>query len=288
MPYTFIEGAAGFNSQLFRYARTLVRGAAERAKPNEQRLREYVDTALPLLEQQLARAGAGVSGAREADVLVRPRAHARVPRARITRWCATLLAEYSPDTLAAALVDGSKLADPAVRKQLWDGGQAAIDASQRPDDPHREARRRRRARGCASSTRTRSRRSSTRRQEKIAARALRRARHQRLSGCHVHAAPELRHGAGLERRTARRSRRSRGSRGPSSAPPAAIRSACRTAGRSEARPARHADAVQSLDQQRHRRRQFRQPADQREGRDRRPDLRRQHPLDLRLATGSTR
>jgi peptidase S46-like protein len=43
-----------------------------------------------------------------------------------------LLSKDSPDTLATRLVDGSKLADPAVRKQLWEGGQAAIDASQDP------------------------------------------------------------------------------------------------------------------------------------------------------------
>ena len=43
-----------------------------------------------------------------------------------------LLAKDSPDTLAARLVDGSKLADPAVRLALWRGGSAAIAAS---DDP---------------------------------------------------------------------------------------------------------------------------------------------------------
>ena len=39
-----------------------------------------------------------------------------------------VLGRDSPDTLAARLVDGSQLGDPAVRKQLWEGGQAAIDA----------------------------------------------------------------------------------------------------------------------------------------------------------------
>ena len=41
LPYTYLEAAGGFNSRLFRFARTLVRGAAERAKPNDERLREY-------------------------------------------------------------------------------------------------------------------------------------------------------------------------------------------------------------------------------------------------------
>jgi hypothetical protein len=43
-----------------------------------------------------------------------------------------LLAEFSPDELAASLVDTTTLADPAVRKQLWEGGKAAIDASRDP------------------------------------------------------------------------------------------------------------------------------------------------------------
>ncbi len=41
VPYALIEGAAGFNSELFGYARSLVRAADEREKPNPDRLREY-------------------------------------------------------------------------------------------------------------------------------------------------------------------------------------------------------------------------------------------------------
>ena len=37
-----------------------------------------------------------------------------------------------PATVASALVDGTKLADPAFRKSLVDGGQAAVDASTDP------------------------------------------------------------------------------------------------------------------------------------------------------------
>jgi hypothetical protein len=43
-----------------------------------------------------------------------------------------LLGKESPEGLAARLVSGTKLADPAVRKALWDGGQAAIAASTDP------------------------------------------------------------------------------------------------------------------------------------------------------------
>jgi hypothetical protein len=43
-----------------------------------------------------------------------------------------LLEELSPAELARGLVLGSKLADPEVRKALWEGGQAAIEASTDP------------------------------------------------------------------------------------------------------------------------------------------------------------
>ena len=131
IPYTFIESGAGFNSTLYRYARTLVRGAAERTKPNGQRLREYVDTALPQLVQQLTAAtpvyadrerltlSAGLERMREFLGPDHPLVH-------------NLLAEFTPDSLANALVSRTTLADPEVRRQLWEGGQAAIDAS---DDP---------------------------------------------------------------------------------------------------------------------------------------------------------
>jgi Peptidase S46 len=129
--YVFIESAAGLNSALYRYARTLVRGAAERTKPSEDRLPEYADPALPLLVAQLT-APVPVYPARDKLTLSFGLERMREYLGPDYPLVRTLLAEYSPDTLAASLVDGTKLADPAVRKQLWDGGQAAIDASTDP------------------------------------------------------------------------------------------------------------------------------------------------------------
>ena len=131
VPYTFIEAGAGFNSPLFRYARTLVRAADERAKPNEDRLREFVDTALPRLEQQLV---APVPVYPERDKLTLSFGFERMreflgPDHPLVR---NILKEDSPDSLAATLVDGTTLGDPKVRKQLWDGGAAAIEASRDP------------------------------------------------------------------------------------------------------------------------------------------------------------
>ena len=130
-PSTFLEGGAGFNTRLFRYARILVRGAEERAKPNGERLREYTDTALPRIEQQLA-APAPVYPELE-------RLTMSFGLERMREWLGPdhpvvrrLLVKESPDTLAARLVDGSKLGDPALRLALWKGGANAITAS---DDP---------------------------------------------------------------------------------------------------------------------------------------------------------
>jgi hypothetical protein len=131
LPYTFLEQGAGFNSRLFNYARTLVRAAAERPKPNTERLREYRDAALPRVQQRLL---APVPVYPELDRLTLSFGLERMrewlgPDAQVVRQ---LLVKDSPDTLAARAVDGSQLADPAVRKQLWEGGAAAVDASHDP------------------------------------------------------------------------------------------------------------------------------------------------------------
>jgi hypothetical protein len=43
-----------------------------------------------------------------------------------------LLVKESPDALATRLVAETKLNDPLVRKQLWEGGKSAVDASRDP------------------------------------------------------------------------------------------------------------------------------------------------------------
>jgi hypothetical protein len=128
---TYLENGAGFQSRLFRIARTLVRGAEERGKPNGERLREFTDAQLPRVQQQLA---AATPVYPEVERLTMSFGFERMrewlgPDHAVVR---KLLAKDSPDSLAASLVDGSKLADPAVRLALWNGGSAAIAAS---DDP---------------------------------------------------------------------------------------------------------------------------------------------------------
>ena len=131
LPYTYLERGVGFESQLFDYARTLVRGAAERAKPNDQRLREYTDAALPRIEQELG-APTPIYPDLERMTLTQG-------LARMREWLGPddlvvhrVLAKDSPASLALKLIGGSKLGDPAARMALWKGGAAAVDASTDP------------------------------------------------------------------------------------------------------------------------------------------------------------
>jgi hypothetical protein len=130
-PYTWIEQGAGFQGRLVGYARALVRGAAERDKPNDQRFREFTDGALPRIEQQL---GASVPIYPELESL-----RLGFGLQRMREWLGPdhavvreLLAKEGPNELAKRLVSGTKLADPAVRMALWKGGSAAIAASNDP------------------------------------------------------------------------------------------------------------------------------------------------------------
>jgi hypothetical protein len=131
-PYYFMEAnAGGFASELYGYAKALVRAAAEREKPNSERLPGYTDSALPLLAKNVLDPQPIYPWQEELNLsfwLSKTREYlgADDPDVKL------LLGKESPEGMAARLVAGSKLADPAVRKQLWDGGAAAIAAS---DDP---------------------------------------------------------------------------------------------------------------------------------------------------------
>jgi len=116
---------------LVEYAETLVKASIERAKPNGERLPEYTDSALPLLEKQVLDAKPIYPWLEQLELewsLSKAREYlgADDPDTRL------MLGKESPEDLSARLVSGTKLADPAVRKALWDGGAAAIAASTDP------------------------------------------------------------------------------------------------------------------------------------------------------------
>jgi Peptidase S46 len=129
-PYQYLEQRAGERSLLFTWARDLVRGAAEREKPDAQRLPRYAEARLPTVAQSI-RAQRPVTPEFEQlhleFWLSKMREYLTVddPVAR------RILGSESPEALAERL-SHSRLADPAYRTQLWEGGAAAIAAS---DDP---------------------------------------------------------------------------------------------------------------------------------------------------------
>jgi len=131
LPELFIENGAGFSSVLFRDARQLVRGADERQKPNQERLREFTDAALPGIEDELF-ARVPVYGEYEQLTL-------SFSLERMREWLGpdhpvvrSLLSKESPDTLATRLIAETKLDDASLRRHLWERGKAAVDASHDP------------------------------------------------------------------------------------------------------------------------------------------------------------
>jgi hypothetical protein len=130
-PFAFIEGGGGFDSRLFSYARILVRAAEERAKPNEARLREYTDGSLPRLEQTL-RANVPIYPDLEQLTLSFSLDRMRELLGPDYPLVQQLLAGDSPERLGERLIAGTRLANPAVRMQLWAGGAAAVNASRDP------------------------------------------------------------------------------------------------------------------------------------------------------------
>ncbi len=127
--YTVLEGGAGFNSELFTIARELVRAAAERPKPNGERLREYTDSRLASLELQLF-SPAPIYPEYEKAKLTDALTFLAGQFGYENKLVQQVLAGKSPSERAYELIKGTKLADVALRKKLWEGGQKAIDASQ--------------------------------------------------------------------------------------------------------------------------------------------------------------
>jgi hypothetical protein len=129
--HALLEGAQAFPGDLFRIARMLVRGAAERTKPNDARLREFTDAAMPSLQQALF-SEAPIHPEMEQVVLTFGLTKLREllgPDHPVVR---EVLDKESPEDMARDIVRWTTLGDVAVRRALWDGGQEAIEASAEP------------------------------------------------------------------------------------------------------------------------------------------------------------
>jgi hypothetical protein len=128
---TYVERLRGFNSDLAFTARTLVRAAEEKPKPNGDRLREFRDSNLPSLEQGLFSPAPIYKSLETVNLAV---GFSQMRRALGPDDAAVeaALDGKTPEEAAKAFIAGTKLDDAAVRKQLYQGGKAAIDASTDP------------------------------------------------------------------------------------------------------------------------------------------------------------
>lgn len=137
-PMALLEGGTGMGttsvaggSPLFQWARAIVRGAQERAKPSDQRLAEFADSRLPGVQSGLFAARPTYPALEQVRLewwLSKTREWLTVDSPHVR----TLLGKESPEGLSARLVEGTKLADPAVRRALWEGGLPAVQASTDP------------------------------------------------------------------------------------------------------------------------------------------------------------
>ncbi|MGE0742549.1 MAG: S46 family peptidase [Hyphomonadaceae bacterium] len=144
--YTYLEQSAGEHSQLFAWARDIVRAGAERQKPAEQRLARYTDARLALLGQNM-RTPRYVEPALEEAYFAAWLAGLQRDLSGDAALMQRVFGGESPEALAARLAQSS-LSDPVTRAQVWDGGADAVAASSDPliafvrawDDDARQAR----------------------------------------------------------------------------------------------------------------------------------------------------
>jgi hypothetical protein len=129
--YTLLENYSSLVSPLLTHAMALNRYAAESVKPDGQRLEEYSDANFPALKQEI-----------ESPAPIYP----QLEKSLIAWWLtkvrevvgtsdpdvAALLGKRSPEEIAAALVDGTKLTDAGFRAQLLSRGAAALNAYHDP------------------------------------------------------------------------------------------------------------------------------------------------------------
>ena len=123
--------AAGFNTVLFGYARTLVRMAAEKEKPNAERLPEFTDARLPAVEMAL-NADTPVFADFEKLKLADSLGYMIELLGADDPLVKQIMQGKTAEARASELIDGSKLTDVAYRKQLAVGGRQAIESSTDP------------------------------------------------------------------------------------------------------------------------------------------------------------
>lgn len=126
-----LEFNRNYYSKLFKIAKTLVRGAEELPKANEKRLREFADSNLPQIKQDLY-SSAPIHDDLEIAMLTFSLTKVRENLGADHPAVKRILGSRSPAEIAESIVKGSKLKDIDLRKKLFEGGQKTLEASKDP------------------------------------------------------------------------------------------------------------------------------------------------------------
>lgn len=128
LDWYLLETGTAFNTELFQIARWIVRLADETEQPNAERLREYAEAGLDSLKQRLysdAPIHADLEIVKLADSLGMLLELKGADDDLVRR----IMDGQSPARRATRLVEGSRLADVDVRRELVEGGREAVKAS---------------------------------------------------------------------------------------------------------------------------------------------------------------
>jgi hypothetical protein len=127
---TYLERLRGF-PHLPQIARSLVRAATERTKPNPERLREFRDSALASMEQQLF-STEPVYKNLEIVLLTDALTDMQTALGNDNADVQKILQGKTVGEAAKDLISNTRLDDVALRKELYERGQSAIEASTDP------------------------------------------------------------------------------------------------------------------------------------------------------------
>jgi len=130
-PLLYLDFLGGFRGDLGRYARYIVRAAYERQKPSSRRIHDYQDSQLPTLETKLF-STAPIYKSLEQVLLAESLSEMRDALGADNSDVQKALAGKTPEERAQEMIQGTKLDDVAVRKQLYEGGAEAVNASTDP------------------------------------------------------------------------------------------------------------------------------------------------------------
>jgi hypothetical protein len=119
------------DSQLFTLALQIVQYVAEIKKPDGERLPQFHEAGLESLKYRML-SPAPVFPATEKLYMAAALKLGQEKLGKDDAYVQAILQGGDVDATVNALVDGTKLADPAVRKSLLDGGEAAVAASTDP------------------------------------------------------------------------------------------------------------------------------------------------------------